>query len=210
MLVADQDEGGLVVADRLIIGVGVEAGSDQLAVAAAEPRHELVPAGGRDPLGEKRPHRCPYRFDRKGVGAVIDEDQAAGADRVGSAQDGADISRVAERLSHDPERRLAPIDEDKGGIGRSIHAEHDLGIFLAGYLVKDVGRSLDDDSARLLGFVDQSAKQKVGGIAVEKDLGQNPCFASLGEDPQALGQKESLAATVLLVAQAPRLLDEGI
>src|SRR6185312_12321022 len=110
LLVADQKEAGPLIFGVEIISSRLEAGSHKLAFTAAQPRDELAPSGGGDRLSKNRAHRGAHRFDREGIDAVIDQDQAARADGIAGPQDRPDIARVAQRLRDDPQRRSGPVD----------------------------------------------------------------------------------------------------
>ena len=163
---------------------------------------ELLPARRRDLLREQGAHRGAHRLDREGIGAIVDQDQPARADRVAGAQDRAEIARIAQRLRDDPERRRVAVDPGQRGVERAEDADHRLRIVLAADLVEDVLAGLDRLAARRLGRLDQRLQQRMGAVAEEQPLGQPAALARLGEDPQPLGQEQPLGAPVLLVAKA--------
>lgn len=154
--VSNQQETRLFVSRLEIVVAGVEAGPDQLARPGTEPGDEFVPARGRDLLREDRAHRGADRFDRIGVGMVIDQDQPARSGGVARAEDGTDVARIAKRLRHQPERGLRAVDRCQRRVRLAIGAEDGLRIILAAHFREDVRRGLDYIGACFLGLLDDS------------------------------------------------------
>ncbi len=144
--------------------------------------YELAPARLGDGLGEERAHRCAHGFDGEGIDAIVDQDEAASADRVAGAQYGAKIAGIAERLGDDPDVGLASVELCQGGEAVAIDADHGLGIILAGNLRKNVRRGFDDVAARCLHRRDQVCGEGMCGPGVEQHFRQHAFLARFGED----------------------------
>ncbi len=70
-------------------------GRDHLNAGRSLPADEVLRIRPRDRYGENGTHGCPHGLERKGIGGFADQDDPGSAGRVGGADDGAEIARVA-------------------------------------------------------------------------------------------------------------------
>ena len=136
-LVAGQQERGRCIACGAIVGGGVEAEPRQLPRPAAQPGEERFPLGLHHRHGEQRPHAGAHRLYREGVDALADQDQAAGADRIAGAQDGAEVARIAQPLGDQPDAGSGAVEVVQHRRELVEHADHRLRVVLARQLGED-------------------------------------------------------------------------
>ena len=81
--------------------------ADDQSGKAVAPGEEGVLGGLGHRHGEDRAHRRPHRLDRERIGGFPDQDDAARADSVDGADDGAEVAGVANPVERHPDVAIA-------------------------------------------------------------------------------------------------------
>jgi hypothetical protein len=110
LFIAHQEQDGFGILRCPVIDGTFQVSADDGSRPVSGTGLELILGQPGERNMEERPHGRAHRLDRERVGAIADQHHAGRADRIGGADDGAEIARIAHPVERDPDGCLGGID----------------------------------------------------------------------------------------------------